>query len=72
MKLTVHVKPQSSQEKIVENADESLTVFLHAGAHDGEANLALVKVLAKYFGVAKGRVRILRGEKGREKVIEIF
>ena len=49
-----------------------LTVWVRAKAHDGEANVAVVKALAKYFGVAKGRVRIVRGEKGRKKVVEVL
>ena len=71
MKYTVKVKPGSSQEKVVVTDDGVLTVWLHARAHDGEANKAVVKVLAKYFGVAKSCVEIVRGEKSREKVVEI-
>ena len=70
MKYAVKVKPGSSQEKVVVDGD-SLTVWLHARAHDGEANKAVVKVLAKYFGVAKSRVEIVRGEKSRVKIVEI-
>ena len=70
MKVAVTVKPGTSQEKIVENADGSLTVFLRAKAHDGEANAALAKMLAKHFGVAKTRITILRGGKSRQKVVE--
>lgn len=71
MKYTVKVKPGSSQEKVVLADDGELTVWLHVRAHDGEANKAVVKVLAKHFGVAKSRVEIVRGEKSRVKVVEI-
>ena len=71
MRYSVTVKPGSSQEKIVELSENELTIFMHARAHDGEANAALVKMLAKYFGVAKGSVRIVQGAKSRRKVIEI-
>ena len=71
MKYDVRVKPGSSQEKVVETAPGELTVFLHAHAHDGEANAALVAVLAKHFGVAKSRVQIVRGAKCRNKIVEI-
>ena len=67
----VRVKPGSSQEKIVEGEDGALTVYLRAKPHDGEANEALVKMLAKYFDVAKTTIRIKSGLKGREKVVEI-
>lgn len=38
---------------------------------DDRANAALVKLIAKRAGVAKGRVRIVRGERSREKVVRV-
>ena len=71
MKYSVQVKPGSSREKIVENEDGELTVYLHARAHDGEANTALINALAKYFKVSKTSIKILRGAHARKKVVEI-
>ena len=70
-KYQVMVKPGSSQEKVVVS-DDGLTVYLRAKAHDGEANKALVRVLAEYFKVGKTSVVILRGQRGRKKVVEII
>lgn len=67
---SVFVKPGSSQEKIVESADGEITVYLHAGAHDGEANTALIKILSKYFKVPKTSIAITHGAHSRHKVIE--
>ncbi len=53
-------------------SDDGLTVYLRAKAHDGEANRALVRVLAEYFKVGKTSVVILQGQKGRKKVVEII
>ena len=64
------VKPGSSQEKIIESTDGELTVYLHAGAHDGEANAALIKLLSKHFRVPKTSINILRGKKSRIKIVE--
>lgn len=71
MKYTVKVKPGSSQEKVVENAEGELTIFLHARAHDGEANKALIEVLAKHFKMPKTSIKIVQGTHSREKVIEL-
>ena len=68
----VKVKPGTSQEKVVENGEGELVVYLRAKAHDGEANKALIKVLSKNFKVAKTRITIRRGEKGRDKIIEVI
>lgn len=67
---SITVKPGSSQEKIVKNPDGTFTVYLRANPHDGEANTALVKLLAKYFDVPKTSIRVTRGVKSRHKSIE--
>ena len=69
MKYSITVKPGSSQEKIIET-DNSLTIYLRAKAHDGEANDALIKLLSKYFNVPKTSIKIIRGAKSRTKIIE--
>lgn len=70
MKYTVTVKPGSSQEKIIETSPGELTIYLRAKPHDGEANDALIKTLAKHFNVPKTSIRITRGQKSRTKVVE--
>ena len=70
MKYTVQVKPGSSQEKVIEAGDGELTVYLHARAHDGEANSALIAVLAKYFKIPKTSIKIVQGAHSRRKIIE--
>ena len=71
MKIKVHVKPGTSQEKIIET-DGGYIVYLRAKAHDGEANIALMKLLSKHLKVPKTAIKILHGEKGREKILEIY
>lgn len=72
----VTVKPGSSQEKVIVtapaagNAPGELTVYLRAKPHDGEANAALVKILAKHFKIPKTSIAVVRGAKSRQKLIE--
>ena len=70
-KYQITVKPGSSQEKIIETAPGELIVYLRAKAHDGEANDALIKLLSKHFKVPKTTIKILRGQKSRQKLIEL-
>lgn len=70
MIYSVKVKPGSKQNSI-EIAGSEVILRTTARAHDGEANEAVIKMLAKYFGVAKGRINILRGEKSKTKTVEI-
>ncbi|MBR3220386.1 DUF167 domain-containing protein [Candidatus Saccharibacteria bacterium] len=71
MKVSLRVKPGSSQEKVILTDDGSLVVYCHARAHDGEANAAVVRLVAEYYGVAKSSVRIVRGAKNKDKILEI-
>ena len=70
MKYKVTVKPGSSQEKIVKTSEDELTVYLRAKPHDGEANEALIKLLAEHFNVPKTSISISRGAHSRIKTIE--
>lgn len=69
-KYVITVKPGSSQEKIVETGDGTLTIYLRAKPHDGEANDALIKLLSKHFKVAKTTIKITRGAKSHNKTVE--
>lgn len=72
MKISVHLKPNSRhREEVVPNDDGSLTIYTKASAIEGRANLAAGKLLAKYFGVAPSRVKILRGATSKYKVFDI-
>ncbi|MBQ7802336.1 DUF167 domain-containing protein [Candidatus Saccharibacteria bacterium] len=71
MLKTVLVKPGSKKgPKIEENPDGSLTVFLREKAHDGEANAALLKLLADFFDIPKTSMRIKSGVSSRKKIVE--
>jgi len=52
--------------------DGTLKVKLTAPPVDGEANKKLIELLSKEFGVAKSKVKIVKGEASRRKVVEIY
>ena len=68
--INVKVIPNAKKNNVSEEKGK-LKVHVNAPAVDDKANKALVKVLAKYFGIKKNDVRITRGAKSREKVVEI-
>ena len=67
----VLVKPNSKKGPLVVTSGTMLTVYLREKPIDGEANAALIKLHAKHFGVAKNRIAIKTGTRGRKKLIEI-
>jgi uncharacterized protein (TIGR00251 family) len=70
--LSIQVLPRSSRNEIVGTLpDGTIKVKLTAPPVDGEANKKLIELLSKEYGVAKSRIRIVRGETSRRKVIEV-
>ena len=72
MKISAKIKPNSRhREEVVANSDGSLTIYTKAPAIEGRANLAAIKLVAKHYGVAPSRVKLVRGTTSRNKVFEI-
>jgi uncharacterized protein (TIGR00251 family) len=70
MKVQVTVKPNSKIEEVSQEGD-SFVVKVKEPPREGKANQAVIKLLAKHFGVPQSQVRILRGSRSRNKVIEV-
>ena len=70
VRIEVLVKPRASRDSIEGWREGVLVVRLGAPPVGGAANRALLRLLAGKTGIAKGRVRIVSGEKGRNKVLE--
>jgi uncharacterized protein len=70
MLISIRVIPGAKQNRVVREQDR-LKVYLTAPAIEGRANEALIKVLADHLQVRKSEVRIIRGEKSRDKIIQV-
>jgi hypothetical protein len=70
MRIKVKVIPRARLERI-EEFQGGLKVYLRQPALEGRANSKLIEVLAGYFKTKKYNIRIIKGEKNREKIIEI-
>lgn len=68
--VSVKVIPRSSRNEVVDR-DGGLVVRVTASPVEGQANAAVIKLVAEYFDVAKSRVRIVRGLGSRQKTIAI-
>ena len=65
--LAVRVIPRASRNELAGVEAGALKVRLTAPPVEGAANQALVKLLAKTLGVAKGKVSVASGERSRNK-----
>jgi len=70
LKVKVKVKPNSKTEELSQ-AGDTFVVKVKEPPKEGKANQAVIKLLAKHFGVPQSQVRILSGIKSKNKVIEI-
>jgi len=66
----VRVKP-NARENSVERMGERLIVKVKEKAVGGKANRALIRLLALYFGLPASSIRIVRGHRSRDKVVEV-
>jgi uncharacterized protein YggU (UPF0235/DUF167 family) len=75
LEVLARVTPKGGRDGIdglVDTAQgQALKVRVRAVAENGAANAALEKVVARWLGVAGGRVRVVRGHKSRVKLIGI-
>ncbi len=69
--LTIHLTSRAKRNAIVEERDGVLRVSVAAAPVEGQANAALCKLIAKRAGVARGNVRVIRGERSREKLVHV-
>lgn len=70
-RIGVYVQPRASKSAVVGMHDGNIKIRLAAPPVDGAANAALVEFIADRLDVAKSRVRIVNGQTGRRKVVEI-
>lgn len=71
MIIKVRVIPNSRTTDIVGRLGSILRVKLAAPSIEGKANKMLIKFLADFFEVRASKVFLRRGQRGREKIIEI-
>lgn len=71
MKLNVRVIANAKRDEILKDG-ETFKAYLNAPAVEGKANKTLVRVLADYFSVKKSQINIIKGEKSRNKIVEVY
>jgi uncharacterized protein (TIGR00251 family) len=69
--LAVRVQPRASRDEVAGAIEGALKIRLCAPAVENRANEALTEFLATVLKVPKSSVRILSGERGRTKRVEI-
>jgi uncharacterized protein len=70
--LEVRVIPRAQKTEFSGERDGRMVVRLAAPPVDDAANAALIAFLAEHYNVPRSRVRIVSGERSRNKRVEIL
>lgn len=71
VRILVRVQPGASKDEIAGWEDGSLKVRLRARAVEGKANRSLLEFLAATLGLRPYQVGLSKGDRSREKLIEV-
>lgn len=71
MIVNVKVVPNSKKSGVERIGENDFRIKVDAKAEGGKANRRLVEIIAEFFNVPKSSVRIVKGFKNRNKIIEI-
>jgi len=69
--LDILVQPRAARAKIGPMHDGRLKIAVTAPPVDGEANLAVIELVAKRLGIARSSVEIVGGASSRRKTLKI-
>jgi hypothetical protein len=69
--LSIRLTPRAAHERLVPGPDGGFVAHVTASPVDGAANDALTRLVARAAGVAPSRVSIVRGQRGRRKVVRV-
>ena len=71
MEQQVRVQPKARRNSIEVVDGSKLKIYVTTAPEGGKANDAVVALLAKSLGIAKSHIRIVRGHKSRDKLLDI-
>jgi uncharacterized protein (TIGR00251 family) len=71
VRIAVRVQPRSAGNRVLGVQAGALKVQVTAPPVEGEANRALVALLAEWLGVPRRSVTVARGQAARDKLVEV-
>lgn len=72
MRISVRVIPGARTNEVLELGEGAYKVKVTTAPEKGKANLAVIKLLAKHFGVSKSKIILLKGETAQDKIFELI
>jgi uncharacterized protein (TIGR00251 family) len=69
--IDILVQPRASRAKIGPMHDGRIKIAVTAPPVDGEANAAVIELVARQLGIARGSVEVIAGASSRRKTLKI-
>jgi uncharacterized protein len=69
--LSVRLTPRAARERLAAGPDGGFVAHVTAPPVEGAANAALCRLVARAAGVPPSRVSVVRGRRGRQKVVRV-
>jgi uncharacterized protein (TIGR00251 family) len=69
--VDVLVQPRASRAKIGPRHDGRIKIAVTAPPVDGEANAAVIELVAKALGISRGSVEVIAGATSRRKTLRV-
>lgn len=67
--IDVHAQPNASKNQIVGEHGGRLKIKLQSPPIEGKANDCLIELLSDILGLAKSKIKVIKGETSREKSV---
>lgn len=71
MLIKIKVFPCQKEEEVIKKEEDSYEVKVKEKPERGLANKAVLRVLSSYFSVQESKIRIIKGFRERNKIIDI-
>ena len=72
MYIKVKVNPLSKKVSILPKGKDSFEVFVKSKPEKNAANKELVKILSDFLEIEEKRMKIIKGSRGKSKIIKIL
>jgi len=72
MNIQVVVKSHSPNPRIESLGDNHFLIYVSADPENNEANIEVISMLSKYYGVPWKNINIKSGMKSKNKLIEVL
>jgi len=67
--LSVKVQPSARKQEIQKISDREYKIRVLSPPIEGKANKEVIEVVASHFHLPVSRIKILRGQKSRKKIV---